>query len=203
MTRRRVLIYLLVLWGLLPLVACEEGERPREWATTGAYQLTETTETVSKNRSLATPMADTPMPVETTLVPSFTPTPQPCGLTFPLVSARPVAGIQVFAGPHPASPGSSLFYCVTFEASRYEIPVPLRIHLPEGSRLDRVAGAGWMCTSETDVPHELTCTNTRAGRGVSPLLLEVILPETAGPWQACVELTKPPSPRVCVTIPEE
>jgi len=202
MKGRRSFFSLFVLCGLLFfLAACEESEEPRGW-TTNAHPLVEATASVSGSRPLATrgPREDTPTWTGASPSPSSTSTSQSCGLTVPLVSAGPVAGIQVFAGPYPARPGSSLFYCVTFEASRYEIPVPLRVHLPEGARLVRVSGAGWMCTPETDGAYGLTCTNARAGQGVPPLLLEVLMPSTSGPWQTCVELTKPPSPRVCVTV---
>lgn len=201
MKRRSPLLSFLLVGGLLFfLVACEEGGSFRARAST-PYPLRKAASAGTVWPSVTRgPREAPPTLAGTSTGPASTSTLQPCGLTVPLVSAGPVAGIQVFAGPYPARPGSSLFYCVTFEASRYEIPVPLRVHLPEGARLVRVSGAGWMCTPETNGAYGLTCTNARAGRGVSSLLLEVIMPSTSGPWQACVELAKPPSPRVCVTV---
>ncbi len=204
MSRWRVFLWLFLLGGLgVFLVACEEDGLPRTWVA-GAQPLnkTEMASTVQPPVTQS-PMENTPTWIRTPENPTSTSTPQPCGLNFPLMSAGPVSGIRLFAGPHPVSPGASLFYCVTFEVSRYEIPPPLRFHLPEGARLVRMVGAGWRCTSEAHGAYGLTCTNARTGRGVSPLLLEVVLPATPGPWQACVEQTKPPSPRVCVSVSEE
>ncbi len=191
--------------ALLFLAACEEGVSPqaaipRTPSPSGSVTVT------PRTVSTVTPVPRRPFQTPGTPAAPLTPTSVPCGLFGSLASSgSSEVGVWLLAAPQPVAPGKSLFYCVTLDASRYEVPVPLRFYLPEAVSFLRAEGVAWTCEEgEAEGARFLDCRNMAAGRVVPPLKIEVtVASSSSGRLQACVEVQKPPFPQVCLTTDVE